>query len=272
MQAYSEEEFYVREYTYKASDLDSRVSARNNALKLIKAGVLEEIITFVSTASELGQSQEGDEFRSAFIRKSTSKSAGFVGARVLKEKWTGDEMWLKAEVRVDPEEVRAELKKSLTRVESNAKIENNPKVSYSQKEIEKIPEPQLIVPETLITPDYSHFKFAAMFSQALSLIQPIKLMVVMHYTSNGEWPTSIEQIGIAEGDTNDGRYIDRIKLGSSGLILTTLGKDFGTERVIKMSPRSIMGGTSIRWNCTSNLSQKLLMMLPGSSCKFDKTL
>jgi len=39
--AISAEQSYIREYTYKASDLDSRVTARSNALKLIKASELE---------------------------------------------------------------------------------------------------------------------------------------------------------------------------------------------------------------------------------------
>ena len=61
---YAKETSFIREYTYKASDLDSRVSARNNTLKLIKAGVLEEIVTYVYNDSKLEQSQTGNDFRS----------------------------------------------------------------------------------------------------------------------------------------------------------------------------------------------------------------
>jgi len=54
---------YIRDYTYKASDLDSRVSARNNALNLIKASVLDEIISYVNNSSRIEQSQTDSEFR-----------------------------------------------------------------------------------------------------------------------------------------------------------------------------------------------------------------
>ena len=103
--SYAEESSYIRDYTYKASDLDSKVSARNNTLKLIKAGVLDEIISYVHNNSSLEQAQSGNEFRSSFIQKTSSSSAGFVRAKILQESWNGFEMKIKAEVIADPEKM-----------------------------------------------------------------------------------------------------------------------------------------------------------------------
>ena len=56
---HAKETSFIRDYTYKASDLDSKVSARNNTLKLIRACVLEEIVTYVYNNSSLKQTQAG---------------------------------------------------------------------------------------------------------------------------------------------------------------------------------------------------------------------
>ena len=104
---------FIRDYTYKASDLDSKVSARNNTLKLIKAGVLDEIVTFVSSNSSLEQSQSGNEFRSSFIQRTSASSAGSLKTRIVEESWDGFEMKIKAEVTADPEKIRQQFERAL---------------------------------------------------------------------------------------------------------------------------------------------------------------
>lgn len=238
--ALSAEKTYIREYTYKASDLDSRVTARSNALKLIKTGVLEEIISFVNTRSEIGQQQVGHEFRSSFIHQANSQSAGFLKAKVLKETWNGHELWMRAEISADPDKVQDELLKSLSMALPGA-------VPVSPSKQVHVQPAQIIVPVNTVMQDSSSYMLVSKFSQAYVLISPIRMMSMQQYQMSGEWPTKLKQIGMDEEDTSDGQYIDKVRLSDKGEIVALLSKEFGKKRVLKLSPKSIMGGTNIRW-------------------------
>ena len=308
--ALSAEQTYVREYTYKASDLDSKVTSRSNALKLIKAGVLEEIITFVNTDSAVGQKLLGDEFSSSFIHHAKSQSAGFLKTKLLEETWNGEELWLKAKVTADPEKVREELLKSLSIVKQQKSPDNSPPpvqahvtkpipVSVTkpppaptpievhvhidaptpasvpvpaQAPIQKsTPAPSPLVMSN-VTQDYSGYLMAAKFAQALALISPIRMMTEQERSMSGEWPTKLEQIGISKEDTNDGQYINEVRLGNDGEIITLLSQEFGNKRVIKLAPKSIMGGTSLRWQCFTNISIQDNYALRNLNCENDPQL
>jgi hypothetical protein len=194
--SHAEELSYIRDYTYKASDLDSKVSARNNTLKLIKAGVLDEIISYVHNNSSLEQVQSGNEFRSSFIQKSSSSSAGFVRARILQESWNGFEMKIKAEVIADPEKIRAELERALA-------LKPAPQVQTPQTQAVQPPapeqpvsmqahaaQPQPFMPVVNTTADYSGYLRAAQLAEVYSLLQPLK-MTMLEYYLHDEWRLAI---------------------------------------------------------------------------------
>ena len=260
--SYSAETSYVREYTYKASDLDSRVTARSNALKLIKTGVLEEIVSFVTTDSEISQKTIGENFRSSFIHQASSKSGGFLKARVIKETWNGYELWMKAEIKADPEKVRKELKKSLSMIQPGT-VKTTPTQAMPK---------QVIVPANTSSQNYSGYMLVAKFSQVFSLITPIRLRMMERYSNYGKWPTELEQIRMSEDDTSDGQYIDNLRLGSNGEIIVALNKEFGNNKILKLYPKSVLGGTNIRWKCNTNLPVQQINSLSNFNCKNDNNL
>ncbi|MCG6937779.1 MAG: hypothetical protein LJE83_06345 [Gammaproteobacteria bacterium] len=277
----SAEKNYIREYTYKASDLDSRVTARSNAMKLIKAGVLEEIVTFVSSNSTIGQKQIGDEFRSSFIHQANSKSAGFLKAKILEETWNGYELKLKAEIRADPDKVRDELTKSLSMVSQDTKPEKKPAVTtVPTPAATPVPSPvpvqlsasPVVMPVNTVSQNNRGYIMVASFGQAYALISPIRMMTMQQYSMYGEWPTKLEQIGMSQDDTSDGQYIDNLRLGEKGEIVALLSKEFGDKRVLKISPKSVMGGMNIRWQCYTNLPVKQINSLSNFNCTHDKQL
>ena len=45
----AEEKTFIREYTYRASDYDSKVKSRENALAQVKLLLLEEIAVFIKS-------------------------------------------------------------------------------------------------------------------------------------------------------------------------------------------------------------------------------
>ena len=115
MQVTAAENIYVREYSYKASELDSKVSARKNALDQVKALLLEEIATYVYTSSSSTQSL-GADYQKQFVQNVKNISAGFLSAKILDENWDGNIFWLRAEIHADPGKILDELKTALNTV------------------------------------------------------------------------------------------------------------------------------------------------------------
>jgi tetratricopeptide (TPR) repeat protein len=95
---------FVKEYTYQASDFDSRISSRTISLETVKRLLLEELGTYLVSETEVKNMQLTKD-------QVTTYSAGIVGAEVIDEKWDGKIYWLKAKVSADPKEVEKSLKK-----------------------------------------------------------------------------------------------------------------------------------------------------------------
>ena len=113
----------LKEYTYQASELDSKTSCRAIAIEQVKRELLEEMGTYVeSTTVVKDYAIEKDEIRTI--------SAGVVQTKVLDEKWDGREYWLKAEVSADPDEVAA----SIARVRSDTKLADELAETKQEKE------------------------------------------------------------------------------------------------------------------------------------------
>jgi len=272
--SYAKEQSYIRDYTYKASDLDSKVSARNNTLKLIKAGVLEEIVSYVYNNSSLEQSQSGNEFRSSFIQKTSSSSAGFLKARILDENWNGFEMKIKAEVTADPEKIRKELERALA-LKPTSQLKSAQALPTPQQPVNiqaQAAQPQAFVPVANTTADYSGYVKSAQLAEVYSLLQPLKMTMLEYYMMNGEWPSSLADIRLKPEEMTDGQYLDKVRLGKNGQILAYLSDTFGKNKMLSLAPRSIMGGMQTRWDCTTNVNTKGLMGLSNMNCKEDKKL
>jgi len=121
--AFAEIRSFVKEYTYSASELDSKTSCRTIALEQVKRELLEELGTYVeSTTVVADYAIEKDEIRTI--------SAGVVQTKLLEEKWDGRDYWLKAEVSADPEEVAA----SIAKVRNDSKLAEELAESQAEKE------------------------------------------------------------------------------------------------------------------------------------------
>lgn len=98
---------YEREYTYKASDADSKISARAISLEQLKILLLEEI--GVNIKSELNISESSNS--KAFGKRSiTAITAGLAKTVVLDEKWDGSKYYIKARISVDTKNVLESIK------------------------------------------------------------------------------------------------------------------------------------------------------------------
>jgi len=94
-QAVAETKTFLKEYTYQASEDDSRNSSRVIALREVKRLLLEELGTYLESVTEVRNFQLTKD-------QITTLTAGIVQARIEDEKWDGRTYWLKAIIAADP--------------------------------------------------------------------------------------------------------------------------------------------------------------------------
>ena len=100
---------FVREYTYQASDYDSKVTSRANALEQVKRLLLEEVSMFIKSEINMSTTEETiggeSELKDFYENKITSITAGITETKIIEEKWNGVEYWMKAEITIDPDDI-----------------------------------------------------------------------------------------------------------------------------------------------------------------------
>jgi len=105
----------------------------------------------------------------------------------------------------------------------------------------------------------------ARLANVFSLLSPLKTYIAMYYAENGKHPESFKQLGIPDEDMNDGEYIKQVKILPEGALRVELSEFFGTGAYLTLTQQTIMGGTQIKWACSSNLSQEVLAIGYGGS-------
>ena len=130
--AIAELKTFVKEYTYQASEIDSKMSSRVIALEQVKRLLLEELGTYLESQTEVKDYQLTKE-------QITSITAGIVQTKIVEEKWNGKEYWLKAEITADPKKV-AKAVDSLRKDRQRMKglEEANKRASQALREVEKL--------------------------------------------------------------------------------------------------------------------------------------
>jgi TPR repeat protein len=108
--AIAAEQIYVREYSYQASEADSKISARTMALQEVKRELLGELGTHVSALTKQVSTSNGHSLGTVEIE---TLSAGVTSVQILDEKWDGKTYVLKAQIKADPAEVLANIHKML---------------------------------------------------------------------------------------------------------------------------------------------------------------
>ena len=92
--AHAESKTFIKEYSYQASEDDSRNSSRTLALREVKRLLLEELGTYLESVTEVQNFQLTKD-------QITTLTAGIVMTEVVDDKWDGRIYWLKAKITVD---------------------------------------------------------------------------------------------------------------------------------------------------------------------------
>lgn len=130
--AHAEIKTFIKEYTYQASDFDSKISSRTIALEQVRRLLLEEVGTFLISETEVKNFQLTRD-------KITTLSAGVVQTEILTEKWDGRIYYLKAKVSLDPQDVTKLLVDLRDNNQKNRELEEtNRKVDEAFKKIKEL--------------------------------------------------------------------------------------------------------------------------------------
>ena len=112
-QVFPQAKTFIREYTYNASEVDSKVTARAMALEQVKRLLLEEVGAYVE--SELITRKEERILRgTSDLTENTNNRvrsivAGVTETKILRENWTGESYFVQAEIKVDPDHLKQQL-------------------------------------------------------------------------------------------------------------------------------------------------------------------
>jgi len=103
---------FVKEYTYNASDNDSKIDARNNALKEVKRLLIEELGVYINTTTTLhnknGKNNIDIETQTKVISECITET------KILDEKWNGEQYYIKVKMYIDKKDLIKRLEKLST--------------------------------------------------------------------------------------------------------------------------------------------------------------
>lgn len=95
---------FVREYTYLASDDDSKNSSREKAIKQLKSILLEEVGVYIETSLTVSSTVKNNIKEEILKKDINTVSSGITKLSILEEKWDGKSYYVKAEVVVNSKE------------------------------------------------------------------------------------------------------------------------------------------------------------------------
>ena len=122
---FSQEKAFIREYYYKASETDSKISSRQKALKEVKSLLIEELGTYVESYVNYEVTEENNKItKDFFTNEIKTLSAGTTETKILEENWNGYEYYVKAEIIADPEEVLRRINQTLSARRSSEVIDS----------------------------------------------------------------------------------------------------------------------------------------------------
>ena len=115
---------YIKEYTYNASENDSKASARKAALNALKKQLIEEIGIKVVSSRDKVTSINDQEYKKIIKTNLQTFSIALTKTEILDEKWDGEKFWIKVSIQIDKNIIDQELKKQI-KIQKQKKINNS---------------------------------------------------------------------------------------------------------------------------------------------------
>lgn len=105
----AQEKTFIREYTYKAGELDSKISCRSITINQLRSILLQEVGSYIRSEQQLKTSEINGKFNQDFLENIATISAGITKFETLEETWNGEQYWMKASITLDPKMIESSL-------------------------------------------------------------------------------------------------------------------------------------------------------------------
>lgn len=108
-------------------------------------------------------------------------------------------------------------------------------------------------------PAYRDYTVRAKAGEAISIAAGAKQSVSETFISEGDWPSSNAEAGLAVGTTITGTNVQSVTVSGDGVVTVLFnGEDsvLTTSSNIVLTPTSATGAGSITWVCSSNLEDR----------------
>lgn len=99
----------LREYTYNASETDSKVSARKAALQQLQVLLIEEVGIQVQSTFRNTETLDKEAFSRTVQANYQTFAQALTRTRIIEERWDGEHFYIKAEVEVDPDGISQQM-------------------------------------------------------------------------------------------------------------------------------------------------------------------
>lgn len=116
---------WVREYTYQASEADSKITSRSIALEQVKRLLLQEIGLYVHSTVLSGEFEASGEVKDLSAKQIEIISAGITETKIIEEKWNGEIYFIKAEITADETDVIKRLDNVISDKEMTKQLEDS---------------------------------------------------------------------------------------------------------------------------------------------------
>lgn len=110
----AEKRTFIREYSYQASENDSKVSARQKAMTEVKRLLVEELGVYIESYVNYTVEEKNSKISNDFLTNEIRQiSAGIAETKIIEEQWNGELYYVKAEITADPTEVIRLINKTI---------------------------------------------------------------------------------------------------------------------------------------------------------------
>lgn len=122
---HAETKVFVREYNYQASESDSKLTARAQALSVVKGLLIEELGVYIESYVNYDVEDDGIKVSKDFYTNEIRQlSVGVAETKIIDEQWNGSTYYVKAEITIDPSDVVRRINKSIEDRKNDVSIDS----------------------------------------------------------------------------------------------------------------------------------------------------
>ncbi len=130
---------FIKEYSYQASEIDSKVSSRAIATNQLRSTLLNEVGVYVESEGLLKTTDLKGIFSQDFVETISTISAGTTNFVILDEQWNGKTFWMKASIIINTSQLEESLKELINDRQKVKEFEElKQRLNDATKEIEKL--------------------------------------------------------------------------------------------------------------------------------------